>query len=60
MVAVMTAVHHVPAATTVAAAVTATVAAAVTAGVGTADGERRKGNNDRCGESKECGALEHV
>jgi hypothetical protein len=65
VMAVMTvmtaAVHHVPTAATVAATMAAaTTAAAVTAGVGIAGRERRKGNNDRCGESKECSALEHV
>jgi len=50
---VTAAVHHVPTTGTVA-------AAALTAGVGIAGGERRNGNNDRCGESKKCSALEHV
>ena len=58
---VTTAVHHVPAATTVAApTVTTTVAAAVTAGFGTSDGERRQADNNRCGKGEDCSAFEHV
>ncbi len=61
MMTVMTTAVHVPHTTAAAtAAVTAAAAAAVTAGVGIAGRERRNGNNDRCGESKDCSALEHV
>jgi hypothetical protein len=48
-------VHHMPAA-----AVTTTVAAAVTAGFSTGNGERRQADNNRCGKSEDCSALEHV
>ena len=59
MMTVMTTAVHVPH-TTAAATAAVTAAAAVTAGVGIAGRERRNGNNDRCGESKDCSALEHV
>jgi hypothetical protein len=55
-VAVMTvmaaAVHHMPTATA--------VAAALTAGFSTGDGQRRQADNDRCGKGEDCSALEHV
>jgi uncharacterized protein with FMN-binding domain len=54
------AVHHMPTATTVAAAMTAAVAAALTAGFSTSDGQRRQADNDRCGKGEDCSALEHV
>jgi uncharacterized low-complexity protein len=61
VVAVMTmvtaAVRHV---LTAAEGTAGGTAAEGTAGVGIAGGERRNGNNDRCGESKKCSALEHV
>jgi hypothetical protein len=51
------ATHHVPA---TAAATTAAVTAAMAAGVSGRGGESRHADSDRCGESEDCSALEHV
>jgi hypothetical protein len=49
------AVHHMPTAAAMAAAVTATM----TAGVRGGGGESRHGDSDRCRKGEDCSALEH-
>jgi hypothetical protein len=55
VMAMAAAVHHMPTAATVAAAVTAAMT-----GFSTRDGERRQADNNRCGKGEDCSALEHV